>query len=431
MNSVGNLRWAMALALGSLLAPAAGAEPALSLPDAIRFALEHNPEIATFRTQNGIAAAAVVIARTYPFNPIWQSYVTGVGGPAESGILNRVWNEHYINWQIEYRGQGNHRLAAARAAMSRSEWEVAARELDLTVRVARAFQAVVYQQEHLRLIQATVKNQESAVEQVTRLVNQGRLGRADLVMARGDLSETRATLGPAQTGLDQALYALRRLLGVVEEEVTVEGQLGATVPPLDAAAITRAALENRPDLHALRLAIEEAQARLRLEVANRFGNVTLGPFFELNETKDRFVGGSLNFPLPVCNTRRGEILQREAERDRSSLALRQGEVQVQEDIQAALKRLADAEATVQNYDQTLKDLDEMQATVDRLFAQADPGVGLFNVLDVRRRILRSRSLRVDALWELNQAIIDLAAAVGEPSVLCPPTELLPPPSKAR
>ena len=38
--------------------------PALSLEAAIRWALEYNPELAALRQQHGIAAAAVVIART-------------------------------------------------------------------------------------------------------------------------------------------------------------------------------------------------------------------------------------------------------------------------------------------------------------------------------------------------------------------------------
>src|ERR1700730_6987249 len=40
--------------------------PTLTLSEAVSFALEHNPELAAIRQQRGVAAAGVVIARTYP-----------------------------------------------------------------------------------------------------------------------------------------------------------------------------------------------------------------------------------------------------------------------------------------------------------------------------------------------------------------------------
>ena len=63
----------------------AGATPAMAQPlvsqsvlareEAVRFALQNNPNIMTVRQQHGYAAAAAwVIAKTYPFNPIYTGY---------------------------------------------------------------------------------------------------------------------------------------------------------------------------------------------------------------------------------------------------------------------------------------------------------------------------------------------------------------------
>src|ERR1700722_19355044 len=74
------------LALGALSGraeppPAAEAMPGSFSPDAaIRWALQQTPEITALREQHGIAAAAIVIAETYPFNPLWEAkvrYATG------------------------------------------------------------------------------------------------------------------------------------------------------------------------------------------------------------------------------------------------------------------------------------------------------------------------------------------------------------------
>ncbi len=61
--------------------PAAQPAPVFSVGDAVRWALEHNPDLATVRTQHGIAAAGVIISRTYPFNPTATSYVWYDNGP--------------------------------------------------------------------------------------------------------------------------------------------------------------------------------------------------------------------------------------------------------------------------------------------------------------------------------------------------------------
>jgi cobalt-zinc-cadmium efflux system outer membrane protein len=420
MGRVSSLRSSLTLLFGLLLVLPAAAQTPLSLPDAVRYALEHNPELATFRQQNGIAAAAVVIARTYPFNPIGQALVMGANGPESAGVTNKVFNEHIIKIDVELHGQRKHRMAAAQAALSRTEWEIAARETDLAIRLVRAFQAVLYQRERVRFAQASQKFQEEAAERAQRLAEQGLPVRGELLLARADLGEARAAVGPARAALDQATYALRRLLGVVDEEVAVDGELAVNFTTADAAALATAALENRPDLKALRLAIDEAEARLKLEISNRWGNPSIGPAFEYNETRAYFTGAAVAFPIPVLNTRRGEIQQRQAERDRARLALQQAEIQVQQDVRAALVRVADAQAVVHTYrDDTLPALEEMRKTLDKFFNDGAPGVDLRQVLEVRRRILRARGLYLDALWELSQAQADLAAALGDPTTTWP------------
>src|SRR5947209_1721679 len=71
--------WAL-LAAGPVAAAPPGESPAvlpesLSLESAVQWALVHNPELAVIREQHGIAAAAVVIAETYPFNPFWEGKI--------------------------------------------------------------------------------------------------------------------------------------------------------------------------------------------------------------------------------------------------------------------------------------------------------------------------------------------------------------------
>jgi outer membrane protein TolC len=186
-------------------------------------------------------------------------------------------------------------------------------------------------------------------------------------------------------------------------------------------ALAQTALANRADLQSLSLAVAEADARVRLEVANRFGNPSLGPAYEYNETRVNFVGGVFSWALPVFNMRQGEILQRKAERERVLADRSRLEVQVRQDVAAALARLAEAQRWVDAYrTEALPALRQTVAGLDRLFAQGEPGLDLGRLVAARQRLLRARDVYLDALWELSQARADLAAAVGDPSLALPP-----------
>src|SRR5207253_1195883 len=113
--------------------------------------------------------------------------------------------------------------------------------------------------------------------------------------------------------------------------------------------VLQAALERRPDLHARQQAVEEAEARLRLEIANRFGNPNVGPAYEYDATRVNLIGVQFTLPFPIFNTHRGEIELRKAERLRAALDLRQTEVTVKQDVQSALDRLRSAQVAADRY----------------------------------------------------------------------------------
>ena len=168
----------------------------LSLEGAVAWALLHNPEIAALREQHGIAAAGIVVAHTYPFNPtLYNRTSVDKGVPDEE--INRFPFQVGLFLQLELFGQGKYRQQAAAATLSRTDWEIAFQEVALAVRVARAFQTVIYRQEKVRLVEANIQLNQKVVEQVRKLVEQGKLRRPDLLLAQTEVEANRATLYPA------------------------------------------------------------------------------------------------------------------------------------------------------------------------------------------------------------------------------------------
>jgi outer membrane protein TolC len=400
---------------------------------AVRFSLENNPSLAAIRQQRGFARGAVVIGKTYPYNPFLQTYVTGDFGPASAGITNHVFNEAITRTDVEIRGQGKYRRAAADAVMTRTEWEIATQEVVVSVAAARAFNAVVYRQRKLAVLQDTIQFNDRVFEQVKKLADLGRLRSTDLILARTELDTARAALGQGKTALALARADLRRQFGTLDDSFEVKGELDAPVPAADFEEYARAARE-RPDVQVRRAMATEAQARLQLQVADRYGNPSVGTFYELNETNVVFVGAALGTPLPIFNLRRGEIMQAQATAARARAEVRQFEIQAGQDVQAALARLTEARKWVQSYtDGVLPNLRQAVKDTNALFEQNDPGADVLKLLGVQRNYLRAFDTYLDALFEVSQARADLAAAVGDPTLALgvPVTPLPNPPKKDR
>jgi outer membrane protein TolC len=390
--------------------------PTLTMDEAITYALEHNPELAAFRKQRGIAAAGVVIARTYPFNPVWEGRVRYVTGPESAGITNVVSNEHNVLLEVELKGQGRIRREQALAALTRTDWEIAAQEMGLGARVWRGYQAILYRRDKLKLIEETIKLDEELDAEAPKLRDAKKITGADLILIRTEVYDARAQRGPGRAALLTAWQDFRRSLGLVDEIVDVKGTLGVAAAHGDPPALIAQALDQRPDLRAKQDAVREADAKWRLEIANRHGNPSMGTAYEYDIGRANMIGTMFMLPLPILNTRRGEILLRQAERERAGLELVQVETQVRQDVRSALERLDAAQATVKLYEKEL--LPQLREAQDKMKTAleegGDTGADAVRLIDVRRKVLKARDSYLDALWELSQAEADLIAALGAP-----------------
>lgn len=385
---------------------------------AVDWMLRNHPELAALRQQHGIAVAAVVIAQAYPFNPILESKVRGANGPPSAGVTNHLPTEHRIAIDLELRGQGRYRKQAACAGLSRTDWEIAFQEQTAAIRLLRAFNAVLYREQKQALLDETIRLNQQTVKQVGELVGT-KFTAADLVLARTEVDDARSQLGMGRVALVTARQDLRHALGILTESGTLQGSLELPLQEAEPESLTRSALERRADLHARQAAVTEAEARWRLAVADRFGNPNFGPDYEYDPSQINLIGVQVAVPLPVLNTHRGEIQQRLAERTRAALELRQTEVLVRQDVAAALARLENARQWAETYrTQVLPSLQAGLKDVMALFAQAN--VDLLKVIDVRRKVLKARDGYLDALFEVSQAQVDLAAAVGDLSLALEP-----------
>jgi cobalt-zinc-cadmium efflux system outer membrane protein len=387
-----------------------------TLDSAIVYALQNNPDLATVRQQRGIAAGAVVIAETYPFNPSWEAYVRAANGPAGT-VTNHVDNEHLVYIDVEIRHQGTYRRQGAYAAVTRVDWDIAFQELTLAIRVVKAFDTVLYRQEKEALLERTIKLDQDTVNQVEELVKLGKLRGPDLIVAQAEADDVRSQLSAARGALVTARFDFRRALGMIDDSIRLDGKFEAPLVTWDPAELLPVGLERRPDLRSKQAAVAEAEAKLNLERANRFGNPNIGPAAEYDTSRITLVGFQLIVPIPIFNTRRGEILQREAEVTAANFAVQQTDVLIRQDVRSALARLNEANRRADFYrSRVLPNLRQGIKDVQCLLEKGDPSVTVLHVVDLRRKMLKAEDGYLDAVWEVRQALADLGAAIGDPAL---------------
>jgi outer membrane protein TolC len=391
--------------------------PLLTREAVMAQALKTNPQLVVFREARGMATAGVVLAKIYPYNPVFQSHQLYVNGPISAGITSHYYTENYAILPLELRGQGRERVASALATVTRTEWEIAGQELLTAISILRAYDTVLYREQKLRVLVETVTLSEQVLKQSRQLADAGKLGAADVLFASTELDAARAAVGQGKTAVAVAKADLQRQLGTMEIPVTVSGELDLPLPDFDEKALTPFALKHRPEIYARRAAIEEADTQLRLQIADRYNNLAIGPRVDYSETRANFLGIVIGGFIPAFNTRQGEIAQRRAALSRANVDLHATEFLVQQSVDAALSRFHEAKKWAKDYSQTvIPNLKQARKDIEKLFIQNEQGVDLLRVLGVQRNLLRSEDAYLDAQFEVSQARLDVAAAVGEPGL---------------
>ena len=385
------------------------------LDASVQFALRNNPQLMALRQQHGIAAAGVVIAKTYPFNPIYQGSIQNANG--DSSVTNPLFQQHQVTLEVQLFHQQRYRTDVAFAALNRTDWEIASQELTFAVNAIRAFDAFIYRKGKLAVTEEFVRLNQQSSDQVKQLIERGTLKSGDLIVSRAEVLDVQSQLGLNRTAIISARRDYYRALGISQGMAEPVGTLERTVPSGQDETWLAAAYEMRPDRFALMAAVQESAADVRFQKADRYGNPQVGPFYEFNESRTTFVGANLQLPIPILNNHPGEIRQAQAKQSQAQLNLRQTDVEIWQDVTTTAANVAETRRWVESYQNDIlpalrKSLDD----TNLLFQEGQGGVDVLRVLDVRRKLLHAQDGYLDALLAHTTALADLAQAVGDPGL---------------
>ncbi len=430
-------------ALSSLVTPPAGGQ-SISLQAALYGAITSNPDLVTLREGNALAASAesVEVARHFPttLNPtVWIDYrpITlippdtfgaGVSG-TNTGSSSHTNGPFYhfgqgliyvsIRQPVELGHQTTHRYHIAQAAFDQQRWVVVQAELTALVQTYRFFQTAAYRREKYRLSQQLADFNDRLSDSLQKRMEANQVQAADVALARVESQATRQLVKAARQDYFVALTDLRNQIGIPEQAGTVEplGEftLPPYIPPVDEQVMIQEALQSRPDIHAANAQVAGTQAAVSLAKGDRIPTPVIGPQYAQDEVGVQYVGFVLISQLPIWNSGKPLVLQREAEHRRALVAYQQAQQRATAQVRAAVAKWNGASELVNESTGLTTVLNKEVGTLDRLFeaGQAD----LTKLMQARQRLIQLQNNQLDAVWQATQAQSDLLLALGMPSLI--------------
>ena len=419
----------------------------LSLEQALTGALTSNPDLIALRQGNPALASAeaVEVARHFPtaLNPtvfIDYRFLTlipngtfGTNGSSAGGSGTGATTTHpgsfyhtgqnYIlvalRQPVEFGHQTTHRHSIAKAAFKQVQWQIVQAELTALVQTYRFFQTAAYRREKLRVAGQLADFNEALLRTLDRRLEAGQAAPADIALAKVEARATRQLARAAKQDYITALTDLRNQIGIpeaaAETEPLGEFTLPSNIPPIEEQEFIKAALACRPDLHASQAAIEGAGAAIRLAKGDRIPTAIIGPQYVQDEAGIQYIGLNYVPVLPILNSGKPLVRQREAEERRAVVAYQQAQQRAVAQVRSAVAKWNGATQLVGDSSDLTSELNGEVDRLQRLFEQG--ATGLAQVQQARQRLIQLENSELDALWTATQAQADLMLAVGVPSMI--------------
>ena len=254
---------------------------ALTLDQAIQYAVDHYPTVRAALEQVNSSTAGVDVARAAylpRLDSLWQSnratannvfgqllpqgIIPSLSGPVlPSTSSQSVWGSAtgtLFSWEPFDFGLRHAGVVSAEAGLTQARAGEALTRLDVQNAVAQTFLTVLAAQRAVAAAQADLERRGVLVQSVQVLVNNQLRPGAEASRADAERAAAQTRLSQAQQTLTIAQTTLTRVLGVTQGGVTIAGDpLLARLPPMD---LPPSAASAHPLAHVRQAAIDQGRA---------------------------------------------------------------------------------------------------------------------------------------------------------------------------
>ena len=311
-----------------LAAPIAQAQDAvLTLDDARRQALEHNPELQSDYQNIGVARSELSMARAN-YLPSIDADLTAAGSngygrrdgaPAgqldprlAAGAINapsvydRAAAGITINQKLTDFGHTGHLVDSARAALSSEQDRYEDRRQRLLLQVTADYFRAREAQSALQVANKVLKERSLLFDQISLLQKNKLKSELDTGFAGVSLDQAKLLLLQEQNAVDDAMAQLCSDIGIPASDSLVLADDGANeqAPPGELAPLLEQARDHRPELKSLEEGLDAARANAKAQ--GELGNPTLSlvgaagtvPYGD-TRLPENYIAGAVNLSIPI------------------------------------------------------------------------------------------------------------------------------------
>ncbi|MBE7940702.1 MULTISPECIES: TolC family protein [Ramlibacter] len=405
--------WSQPAASGTPVPQAA--QQLLTLPEALALAEAANPVLRAKTAQLSAAQGAATDAGALlQNNP--QLSLEGTRRRIAASSGDESWNEWNagVAQTFEIAGQPGWRREAAHAGLDAVGLEIEHERLQQRAEVARRFYRVLALQRRVAIEGEATRLFDNTAQAVERRRAAGEDTRLDANVALVEAERARNHLASTQEQLLEARAALATPLQLTPQQLpVVEGVLEPVAVGYDEAELLARA-SAQPRLQALSARERSAQARLKLEQAARYPDVTLGVAAGREgppSARENLTTFSLSVPLPLFRHNATAIGQAASEASQAGIERQSAERDTPTQVHALWARLQSLRQRIERLERSVLPALSRNEQLSSRSLQAGQ-IGLLELLITNRQVLDARRELLDALLDYQTTRLTLEATAG-------------------
>lgn len=391
----------------------AGAESAaLTLREALAFALQGNPELAAFSQERRAVEAGLLQAGVLP-NPVIEISGDNLGNSrledeGEQSVALQV------GQLIELGGKRAARVRLAEASRDLANWDYEAKRVEILSQVTQRFVDVLASQRREMLAAESFQLAQQVTDAVAKRVQAGKASPVEETKARLASAAAQVELEQAKRELAAARNALGALWGNARPRFEIAVGDLERIAPLPAYEELAERLRDNPDLGRWSSETARRQAAVEAEKAKTVPDVTVtAGVSRFSQFNDDAYMVSISVPLPLFDRNQGGIMEASRRLDKATDERHAAEGRVLAELAQVYQRLAAIEGEIGILRTTL--LPGAQSAYEAATRGYQLGkFGFLDVLDAQRTLFQTRLQHLRALADFQRGMAEIERLVGGP-----------------
>ena len=377
----------------------------LTLESALQSAFADNPDLAAAQWEIDIAQGGRQQAGLIP-NPVasWDAEDTRRSTRTTTLKLTQT---------LELGGKRGARIDVASRAQDAAAQELEQRRNLLRAEVIDGFYGALRAQERLELAQRSVALAERGLVVANGRVTAGKSSPVEATRAQVQLSEIRLERSRAEIGVTDAYRRLAAITGNANTDFQRVEAGASAIPALPSSTQLLARLENTAELRLAELQIQQREAGLGLEKAQRIPDldVSIGSQYDAS-VRERVNLVGVSMPIPLFNRNQGNVLAASRRADQARDLRNATELRLRTETRQALDLWSTANSEVRAFNQVI--LPAAQSAVDSATRGFEMGkFNFLDVLDAQRTLIAARTQYLAALAQATDAWVRIERIYGD------------------